>query len=235
MIADEMRNFHPLRRPPRMSGESATAELGDQKGVREPLVAYRRRLAMTGMQDCLVGERQDVATNRGHQRLEVAPRQIGSADRASEHAITDHRHPGAYQNNVTWGMPWRVVHLHPAIAKPNFLTFSQVFVYGRKRIQFQAEQLRLFGSSLVERYVIAMQMYRSAGRLLCARQPVDVVEVRMRQDDRFDIHLSPFGYSQRLSDRCPRIDQNSLLRGGALQKVAVLSEPASREAADQRR
>src|SRR5690606_20210687 len=103
------------------------------------LVTYRRFRSMTGVENRLVREREDVSTNRMHERLEIAPGQVGSANRPGKNTVPDHRDAAANEDHVSGGVPRRMVNSQFTVAEPDRLAFDQVLVDGWRRGHVEAE------------------------------------------------------------------------------------------------
>src|SRR5947207_8301046 len=96
-----------------------------QKRVRPPFLADRRVRSVSWMNDRIVAEREEDRANRGDQRVVIAARQIGAADRAGKQRVADEEllprqafFPDL-ETDAAGAMTRRVVRPHFAGAEPD--------------------------------------------------------------------------------------------------------------------
>src|SRR5439155_4210128 len=120
---------------------------------------------MAAVHNGLVGQDKQLALDALDQRVVVAARQIGPADRAGEQDVTAEYDSRTDQADAPGGMTGRVTDDKLDRSNPHRVP-SRVRAIGRwQRLSVETVPLRLFGDAIVERAVGRMQPHGRAGFL----------------------------------------------------------------------
>ena len=153
-----------------------------------------------------VWQLHQLSSQRIHDRSHRTAPQIGAPDASREQRISgkklrslkrhfvlrrdEHiRFNGQIQRNASRRMPRRVHHVCSHSAPSQHVAFFQQLIDLPGLWPINSQKLRLLIHDLVKREIFVMHHHRSACRAAQLRQAADVIDVRMRADDRLRLQL----------------------------------------------
>lgn len=165
-----------------------------KKRVGGTLFANGSDRAMTGIDDGLFGQDQQLLVNRTQNPLERAAPQIGSADAAGKKRISGQQPSrirvaavtllrGQIEGDASGRMPRGVQHIGREPSPPQRVPLPQQRIDTRWIGSSHADKCRLHVQMAIELHIVAVHQHRRAGGLLHLAQASDVVDMRVRADD----------------------------------------------------
>jgi CheY-like chemotaxis protein len=193
--------------------------------------------AVAGMDDRGVGKRQQHAANRVQERLVVAARQIGPADRPGKQRIPheemdpvrrDARSRLHRETHASRTVPGRVVGTRREIAdRDGFLARIEV-IDRRRRIDVEAEQPPVLNRLFVQKQIVAVQPDRQSERALGRSDTRDVVYMGVGEQHAGEREALARRETKQRLDLVAGIDEDALAGPGAGDDKSVLEERTHR-------
>jgi hypothetical protein len=190
---------------------------------------------MTGPDDGVLREREELALDSLHEEAVIAAREVGSADAAPEEGVAgDHRtRPVEHEDDVSRRVPWDVTDDRAEAPGMERLAGDEVDGARPRLGHDQTERQRDLGRGREEGEVVGMEPHGDLpdGREDCV-DGADVVEVGVSEPDlvqapaaRADAGHQPLGLR-------PRVDQDGVACRGVGDEVGVRLDRPDRQCLD---
>ena len=192
-------------------------------------MSNRRVRAMAGVYRGRVVESEQNASDRSHQDIVVAARQVGAPDRSGEQRIayeemrTDLTLLPRLKTDAAWAVTWRVMRQDHVVSKTNQAPVVED-VDGRGLPDRQAEHSPLLDGVLVQRQVAFVEMDRGVQRVLDECNARDVIDVRVRQQDVHHLETVIPNRIEQCVSFVTRIDDDGVARAFAADNEPVLAK-----------
>jgi len=179
----------------RFSAESALSALSVlafyQKRIALPLFSNRSDRTVTGDDDRLVRQREYAIVQRGDDLVERAAGQVSSSNTAREERVAGDQLSLSREvdADATFSMPGRVHHETVKISTLNGIVISEALIDLNSSRRFRSDPSRLHVQHFQECVIVLVQQDGSASRLLEFHRAANVVDVRVRNDDLFELEL----------------------------------------------
>ncbi len=201
-----------------------------------PLLRDAGHGAMSGINNGLVGKLHDLAAQRVHDVVHRAAPEIGASDTPGEERVSSEelrrrscdraRILGEVKTNTSGCMTRRVDDASFERAPAQGVPLFQQLIDFRQIRRGYAKESGLDVHRLIEWQVVAVHQDGSAGKLVELGEPSDVIDVRVRADNRLDGEPVPAKHVEDSGNFIARINDQRLARHGIAYDRAVALQQA---------
>jgi hypothetical protein len=186
---------------------------------------------VTRQDACRIGQRQDLDANRPQERVEIAPGQIGAADRPLEEHVTGDRDAVPQERDVARRVAGHVSHGELPRADGEDVAMGQFGVgWSQPRQPLEAEHRALFRQDVVPAAVGGMEVHPGARRRPDRLDAPDVVDVRVGEPDVAHLKVAMPDRGEDPFVLLAGVDHRGAPRGGIDHEPGILGEGPVRQA-----
>lgn len=186
----------------------------------------------------LIGKTEEHLADRAQQGGRIAAWKIRSTDRPGKKRVPHEQRPPRFscfanrKADPPWAMPRRMRHPGSVVSKSPRSCVIEIEVDWWLRLHSEAERHSLLDDGEVQKLVRPVQTHRRTEGLLGLRDPRNVIEMRVRQQDVANGELLCIDDLQQLPDFVSGIDEHGLASSFAGDNVAVLEKRGDRTRLD---